>query len=893
MSANDELTEGTNPNFLKPGQKVGGGNFTLIKMLGRGGMGVVWLARDESLNEDVALKFLPPEVAADAIALDDLRRETRKSRRLTHPQIMRIHAFHGAPGEPAFISMEFVDGPNLTSLRLQQPQRCFTWKFLEPLMRQLCMSLDYAHGEKIIHRDLKPSNLMLDAKGRLKLADFGIAATMSDSMNRVSLQNATSGTLVYMSPQQLRGETPRATDDIYALGATFYELLTSKPPFFRGDIADQVKHETLQPMAERLHDFEITNPIPEPVKELVMACLAKDAAQRPQSTLEILKRLDTPAPAPTATSAPTPATQTGLEAAATIPGSPPTRSDPKLRLPETPSYPAPEPDATVVAKKITPPVSSPSPHDAGVGRGPGRGAPILPALEPAPTPLPPEPDTSPVAKKIIPPVPSPSPHDAGVGRGSGRGASISPAMEPAPTPPPPEPIISEPPRSLSEEFPALKKAHERVEAGQSSESKRGMNWAWIGAVVIITIGLAWYWVIKSVDKSRVDFTSGTTTNAAAAASKPAESPANTNTEPPHPKDWQKTASVAELQKAADNSDSSAMVELGNRYYSGAGVTKDYAEAVEWYRKSADAGNVEAENNLGAFYQNGYAVAQDYNEALKWYRKAVDAGYAKSEDNLGYMYLKGYGVTQDYNEALKWYRKAADAGYLNAENSVGFFYMNGWGVTQDYDEALKWYRKAADGGDAASKGNLGYMYENGWGLTKDREQAIQWYQKAAAQGNAFAQAALKRLGQPAAEISDLGTKAAGVVANENIALPPKPAFVELDLTPTVAEVITNGVSMGLQTSPVKLEGRPGERLSLNLRSDGYSDISTSALFPEAGTVTREFLVLPRKKGPVQAQPQTQTTETASPANATDLIVVPSAEELKNGAKIRVVHPGDPN
>src|SRR5947209_859639 len=104
MSGNDETRGGAGQASFNAGQKAGAGRFTLIRQLGRGGMGVVWLARDESLSEEVALKFLPPEVTVDAIALDDLRRETRKSRQLTHTHIIRIHDFFGTPGEPAFIS---------------------------------------------------------------------------------------------------------------------------------------------------------------------------------------------------------------------------------------------------------------------------------------------------------------------------------------------------------------------------------------------------------------------------------------------------------------------------------------------------------------------------------------------------------------------------------------------------------------------------------------------------------------------------------------------------------------------------------------------------------------------------------------------------------------------
>src|SRR5271154_4718932 len=155
------------PSPLQPSHKVGAGRFTLVRPLGRGGMGEVWLAQDERLREPVALKFLPPEVRADPAALDDLRRETAKSHRLTHPNIVRIHDFHEPEGEPAFISMEYVEGWTLTAVRVEQPSRVLSWDYLRPRVQQLCAALDYAHFENVIHRDLKPGNIMVDTRGRL------------------------------------------------------------------------------------------------------------------------------------------------------------------------------------------------------------------------------------------------------------------------------------------------------------------------------------------------------------------------------------------------------------------------------------------------------------------------------------------------------------------------------------------------------------------------------------------------------------------------------------------------------------------------------------------------------------------------------------------------------
>lgn len=274
-----------------PIPKFAQGRYLFQRLLGKGGMGVVWLARDERLETLVAIKILPDQVRMDPAALASLRRETSRSQKLSHPNIVRLHDLHEDDGGGAFITMEYVDGANLSALRCGQPGEVFTWDALVPIVRQLGEALAYAHGEKVIHRDLKPANLMVDAQGRLKLADFGIAAVVSDTVARVTGTTATSGTVAYMSPQQMKGETPRATDDIYALGATLYELLTGTPPFYTGEIYQQVLHKPASPLRQRLADLGAKNEIPPPVEQTILACLEKDPAKRPQSVREVAERL--------------------------------------------------------------------------------------------------------------------------------------------------------------------------------------------------------------------------------------------------------------------------------------------------------------------------------------------------------------------------------------------------------------------------------------------------------------------------------------------------------------------------------------------------------------------------------------------------------------------------
>jgi serine/threonine protein kinase len=287
----DDLDLGATIKGFIPGQKVFG-RYTLTKILGRGGMGVVWLARDEKLERDIALKFLPEVVAADPRAVDELKRETRRSLELTHPHIVRIYDFV-EDARTAAIAMEYIPGATLAKLALEQPQRAFDPEALTAWVKQLCEALDYAHRKaKVVHRDLKPANLMVDAAGELKIADFGIAASVSDSVSRVSMQVGTSGTPVYMSPQQMMGEKPAVTDDIYALGATLYDLLTGKPPFHTGNVILQVQSKVPPSIAERRAELEVrhTN-IPPEWEATLAACLAKEAEARPQSAGEVLARL--------------------------------------------------------------------------------------------------------------------------------------------------------------------------------------------------------------------------------------------------------------------------------------------------------------------------------------------------------------------------------------------------------------------------------------------------------------------------------------------------------------------------------------------------------------------------------------------------------------------------
>ncbi len=295
----DDLALGMTIRGYAAGQRLFG-RFVLKRILGRGGMGMVWLAWDERLEREVALKFLPDLLRSDAAALDDLKRETRRGLDLAHPHIVRVYDLVEDPNAAA-IAMEFVDGQTLAAMRVAKEGKVFDVAEISVWVRQLCEALDYAHHRaKLVHRDLKPANLMINAQEDLKVTDFGIARSISDSVSRVTMDRGTSGTLLYMSPQQALGQKPAISDDVYAIGATLYELLTSKPPFHSGNIARQLEEMTPPPMFDRRTELELAgSPIPPAWEETVAACLAKDPAKRPAGAMDVAARMGLLAGGPT------------------------------------------------------------------------------------------------------------------------------------------------------------------------------------------------------------------------------------------------------------------------------------------------------------------------------------------------------------------------------------------------------------------------------------------------------------------------------------------------------------------------------------------------------------------------------------------------------------------
>lgn len=284
----DEIDFGSTLRGHQPGDRIFE-RFVLKRVLGRGGMGVVWLARDERLEREVALKFAPDAVRFDDAAIEELKSETRRGLELAHPNIVKIYDFC-EDEKHAAISMEYVDGETLAKLRIAEPNKVFEPGLIEHWVRQLVDGLSYAHrSAKIVHRDLKPPNLLIHSSGDLKIMDFGIARSIQDSMMRVTVAGNSTGTLAYMSPQQAAGKAASISDDVYAFGSTLYELFTGKPPFYSGDIGRQITDQPPASVEDRRREFGIsgTEPFPPAWEDLIQRCLSKQPENRPADFEEI------------------------------------------------------------------------------------------------------------------------------------------------------------------------------------------------------------------------------------------------------------------------------------------------------------------------------------------------------------------------------------------------------------------------------------------------------------------------------------------------------------------------------------------------------------------------------------------------------------------------------
>jgi len=261
------------------------GKYKLMDLLGRGGMGSVFLGQHVTMNRRVALKIISRELSRDPAARDRFLAEARAAAALDHPNIVQAYSVD-SEGDQYYLVMEYVDGRDLQ--QIVDEDGPLDYAVAADAIRQAADGLAHAHQRNMIHCDIKPSNLLVNNQGTVKILDMGLARLMGEGGQPGASDEQTKGTVDYMAPEQGLGVRFDHRADIYALGCTFYFLLTGHPPFPEGSIAQRIiKHQTQQPQG-------ILEQRPDAPRDLVKICrkmMAKDPEDRYASADEVARAL--------------------------------------------------------------------------------------------------------------------------------------------------------------------------------------------------------------------------------------------------------------------------------------------------------------------------------------------------------------------------------------------------------------------------------------------------------------------------------------------------------------------------------------------------------------------------------------------------------------------------
>ena len=293
-----KVTDTVAPKETSPGKPSGSstllsdlktiGRFTIIKKLGQGGMGVVFLANDTQLKRQVALKVLAKEKAENPTLVKRFKQEAQAAAQLKHNNIVGVHDAGEADGY-LYIALEFIDGTDVHSIiskRGPMPVK----RSLE-IVKQVTLALLHAHERNIVHRDIKPSNLLVRKDGMVKLADMGLARSVDESMEtNITRAGTTVGTVDYMSPEQARNsKAADARSDLYSLGATWYHMLVGHPPFHEGSMLNKLNAHAskARPDARDGNDS-----VPESIAEMIKRLMAIKPEDRYQNPADLLADLE-------------------------------------------------------------------------------------------------------------------------------------------------------------------------------------------------------------------------------------------------------------------------------------------------------------------------------------------------------------------------------------------------------------------------------------------------------------------------------------------------------------------------------------------------------------------------------------------------------------------------
>ena len=683
------MTSADHPDALPEGYRVQ--EFEFLSVLGVGGFGTTYLAKNSLLDCIVAIKEYFPRGFASrmeghnicprsssksenyAWGLERFLDEAKTLAQLNHPGIIRIHKYFEAHGS-GYIVMEYIEGETLSE-RLKRDNTLSESRLMN-ILNPLVKGLEQIHAAGYLHRDITPKNILLRKDGTPVLIDFGAARQAVGARSRSVTAVVTPG-YAPLEQYSTRGRQQGPWTDIYGLSAVAYRCITGTVP---KDATERAQDEVLTPASELAKgqyakglltavDRGLAVKVEDRPKSLKAWCsLWMQKEEQQAMTTEAKKQEAEQGEVKNAAKKETSRTYSRAKRAVW-------KNKKKKALISFVVGAGPFHVISVVLLVI-------GLYAFQAGRTFSVG--ILVLLIIGLYAL----NIEAIMKKGSELSRRPA-KDDGVPHGTMR-----------------------------------KRLNVIRVAAEQGKAKAQFNLGWMygsgeGVPQDYTEAVKWYRLAAEQGNAIAQYNLGVV--------------------------YHKGKGVAQdyieahkwYRLAAEQGDASALYNLGWMYDNGEVVSQDDAEAVKWYRLAAEQGNAIAQYILGWMYDIGEGVPQDDTEAVKWYRMAAEQGNAIAQNNLGVRYDIGEGVPQDDTEAVKWYRLAAEQGNASAQNILGMKYENGKGkyengkgVAQDYIEAHKWYRLAAEQGNARAQRNLGLIYANGRGVDQDYIEAHKWFNLAA-------------------------------------------------------------------------------------------------------------------------------------------------------------------
>jgi serine/threonine protein kinase len=745
-------------NALPPGTRLY--EFELLRPLGEGGFGVVYLAFDHSLHRNVAIKeYLPSAYAVrrnnQTIAarsgqhqatfeagLRSFIKEARLLAQFDHPALVKVHRFWEGNGT-AYMAMSYYPGQTLADI-LRADRTYATETRLKGLIAPLLDAVSQLHAQQCFHRDISPENVIVQPNGAPVLLDFGAARRIIGDMTQALTVVLKPGYAPIEQYVEDGGLVQGPWTDVYGFAALLYCAVVGKPP---PAAVTRAYKDALVPLADNPpagFDLQFLRGID--------AGLAVKPEERPASLAEFRDLLGLASVADTQQTVIIPKGSGGAGVPTGPRSAPGAATADRLTASALASAGASAPSTVAESGAPAPAVApssaaSPLPlakgspqagreaHRSRAGLWLGGGLVAIAGVVAAvgwtlgwfrPATVPGTDRPAAVARNEAAPQPAPgvveSPPPApasSAGRPAGDRATEPAAALPAPV----EPAASPPAAPPSRVEPA---APPKAVPPKDTRAPA---------------------VVEPADRATRDKAVKDKPVAAPTVREAPRTPPVEDRRPPaESRPTERPASVPERVAPAPAPEPSPRIAKADTERGGEATLPPRELSDEGRRLflSANTGNAGAQNALANMYYNGRGAPQSDAEAVRWWSKAAEQGNLNAQNNLGFMYYSGRGVTKDQSEGARWWLKAAEHGFAAAQNNIGGAYRNGLGVAKNEQEAVKWYRRSAEQGHAGSQKALGDMYYFGLGVPKEEAEAITWYRRAADNGNLQAADQLKAI-----------------------------------------------------------------------------------------------------------------------------------------------------